>query len=298
VSRKDSQVVRGFTLVELLVCIVVVAVLFAILLPALARVRLAAYATRCAANLSLIGIACHEYSEEFRGLLPNNSYTLGDNPSLITPPISSSSIQATYANTRGVFSTCNYEWFDAITGFTGWGGGRTVASRYADGEDTWFRASTSNLWCPCVDQSPWDPGIFATSYGIPMNVSVNFDVQEMPRPLGTDAYSYDFLAFSRVPRPAEIVFLAESQFWNFNADAYHMTNGSLGDLSEVGTVKRHPQVDHYGLNYLFFDGHVSRETSPPNSFGGEIGNFTTCTNNHFTITAAQNTALIKELHSE
>jgi prepilin-type N-terminal cleavage/methylation domain-containing protein len=61
---------EGFTLIELLVVIAIIALLMAILMPALQRVKNQAKQTRCLANLKQIGLAMHAYAGDYDYLLP------------------------------------------------------------------------------------------------------------------------------------------------------------------------------------------------------------------------------------
>jgi len=76
-SMMNSKKNRGFTLVELLVVIGIIAVLIGILLPALNRARESAYAVKCGSNLHQIGIGMAIYLADNKQVFPASYIYVG-----------------------------------------------------------------------------------------------------------------------------------------------------------------------------------------------------------------------------
>jgi len=125
----------GFTLIELLVVIGIIALLIAVLLPALNKVRQSAQAVVCTSNIRQIGLGFMMYAQDNKGYLPQTGY-----PSDLT-----------LVNPAGVTLNGAQRWNAAFG--SGWLF-RLVAGKYCVTSPSANRAKSDVFFCPADSITP------------------------------------------------------------------------------------------------------------------------------------------------
>lgn len=221
---------RAFTLIELLVVIAVIAILAALLLPALSRGRGTAQRIKCVSNLHQLGLATQMYWEDNAGSFFR--YTSG------------------WTNNGQLF------WF-------GWMQGAQVAEGQRQ-----FDPQTGALWpyllgrgvelCPSLNYSLAQFKLKATGAAFGYGYNLHLSAPPNQSPVRT----------SRISRPTDIALLADAaQVNTFQAPA-SPENPMLEEFYYVST-NRNEATAHFRhaqrANAVFCDGHVAMERMEPGS---------------------------------
>ena len=206
--RRPGQV--GFTLVELLVVIGIIAVLVGVLLPALAKARRAGQTAACLSNLRQLGQAYHMYANANRGYLPYCAYP-GWGPFMTDPP-----------------GTPVIHWFEALAPYVG---GKTIEFDKTTGNRiSPLPAIFDRGGCPNWDRNSMNLGNFSDFVGYGQNLTLFFDAGSKNSPVGSAG------------RATQVIWGETTYVWtglepgDYKADP-NTTNQPSTKGTAVGTVK-------------------------------------------------------------
>ncbi len=209
---------HGFTLIELLVVIAIIAILAAMLLPALSRAREQARSASCMNNLRQVGIVYQMYASDHNGLAPVGTYFDIDccGGWTVHEPGLNFAHQAGYIDTAGrnVYVCPSWQPHRWSSRWNTYGILRPAGTAYTEGTDGWMRRTHDSN----------------------------------PDMLGSHPLNYEFFRMWNLKNPTEFILLTDSILTSSRTQYATWVAHSAAD----GPHFRH----NNRANAAFADGHV------------------------------------------
>lgn len=207
---------RAFTLIELLVVIAVIAILAALLLPALAGAKRKAQAITCLGNMKQWGLAFHMYSDE------NNDYVPEEGAASATDTI--------FSQVPGHLDNKDYAWYNAVPVSISQPSLMSLYPPYSTGKQP-LPGSSSIFSCPSTPDPTAAQGylnplsankaffMYAESSAICVDYSTRYNSSGQPTGVPQTK-------LSDIKKPTDTIFMAEQDTTTVsNIPAESVTNG-------------------------------------------------------------------------
>jgi prepilin-type N-terminal cleavage/methylation domain-containing protein/prepilin-type processing-associated H-X9-DG protein len=220
---------RGFTLIEMLVVIAIIAILVAILIPTVSRGMDNAKTTRCLANLRQVGMAVTNYALENNGFLP--------------PAGSWGGVQAP-------------TWFNTIAPYLG-----SDVVDIRDGE-----IASITRACPAWQgrsDVPESARATKPGYGMTIHPRAGSSANGQPNTSGPALNRFRLISITDFDVPTRTILLGDSADWHLFITGGNWVNGNWDANSSIpmGYASGHPTRHRGRANYMMADSSVA--TLPP-----------------------------------
>ncbi|HEV2693200.1 MAG TPA: prepilin-type N-terminal cleavage/methylation domain-containing protein [Verrucomicrobiae bacterium] len=240
--KKKNGNKNGFTLIELLVVIAIIAILAAMLLPALAKAKQKAYGAACLSNLRQWGMAQSLYLDDNKNLFPM--------PKIPTATPGSAGYNE---NTPGWSNMTDFHnagqgdnaWFNALPAYVG---GKALWEVAANAGGPNFASSKKIFDCPAVTQPDenTDPNRIVFNYGMNPKGNTGLDASVV--------YGVNFKS-TMVQNPSAYVFMGDGRARSTDLPYYGVPTKEVG--VQHCWVQQFSARHNVGGNLTFADGHVA-----------------------------------------